>query len=249
MWTIAARELRSLLSSPLAWSILAVMQLISSWNFAKVVELFLRPDIQSRLANEPNAPGITMMIVSSLFSWIGIILLLVMPLLTMRLISEERRNKTLPLLLSAPVSMTGIIMGKFLGLMSFLLIMLAMLMLMPLSLLLGGHLDFGHLAAGLLGTILLLGALAAIGLYISTLTAHPTIAAISTFGVLLFLWMIDWAEYLEEQGGVLTYLSMMNHYQPLLEGIFSTEDVIYYILFITLFLILSIQRLDADRIQ
>ena len=113
MWTIAARELRSLLSSPLAWSILAVMQLISSWKFAQIVELFLRPDIQSRLANEPNAPGITMMVVSSLFSWIGIILLLVMPLLTMRLISEERRNKTLPLLLSAPVSMTGIIMGKF----------------------------------------------------------------------------------------------------------------------------------------
>ena len=133
--------------------------------------------------------------------------------------------------------------------MSFLLIILGMLLLMPLSLLLGGHLDFGHLAAGLLGTILLLGALAAIGLYISTLTAHPTIAAISTFGVLLLLWMIDWTGYTEEQSGVLTYLSLMNHYQTLLEGIFSTEDVIYYLLFMALFLILSIHRLDSDRIQ
>lgn len=249
MWTIAVRELRSLFLSPLAWSILAVMQLLAGWNFAKIVELFLRPEIQSRLANDPNAPGITMMIVDSLFWLIGLVLLLVMPLLTMRLISEERRHKTLPLLLSAPVSMTGIVMGKFLGLMLFLLLVLAMLLLMPLSLLLGGNLDFGHLAAGLLGTILLLGALVAIGLYISTLTANPTIAAISTFGVLFLLWMINLAEYLEEQEGVLTYLSIMNHYQPLLAGIFSTEDVIYYLLIITLFLILSIHRLDSDRFQ
>ena len=249
MWTIAARELRSLLLSPLGWSILAVMQLILSWFFAIEVALFLQPENQSQLANDPNAPGVTMVIVSSLFWWIGIILLLVMPLLTMRLISEERRHKTLPLLLSAPVSMTGIIMGKFLGLMSFLLIILAMLLLLPLSLLLGGNLDFGHLAAGLLGTILFLSAIAAIGLYLSTLTANPTIAAISTFGILLLLWMINWAEYLEEQSGVLTYLSITNHYQPLLEGSFSTEDVIYYLLFTALFLILSIHRLDSDRIQ
>jgi ABC-2 type transport system permease protein len=249
MWSIAARELRSLLLSPLAWSILAVMQIIAGWNFAQIVELFLSPDIQSRLVNDPNAPGITMMIVDSLFWLVGLVLLLVMPLLTMRLISEERRHKTLPLLLSAPVSMTSIIMGKFLGLISFLLIVLAMLLLMPLSLLLGGNLDFGHLAAGLLGTILFISAIAAIGLYLSTLTTNPTIAAISTFGVLLLLWMINLAEYMEEQEGVLTYLSITNHYQPLLSGIFSTEDVIYYLLIIILFLILSIHRLDSDRIQ
>ncbi len=247
MWTIAIRELRSLLLSPLAWSILAAIQVIFGWVFAVLVYLFLRPDVQSSLAHNPNAPGVTVMVVNSLFDWMGIVLLLVMPLLTMRLISEERRNKTLPLLLSAPVPMTSIVMGKFLGLMFFLLIMLAMLLMMPLSLLLGGNLDFGHLAAGILGVILLLGALAAIGLYISTLTDHPTVAAISTFGAVLLLWMIDWAEHTEEQSSVLTYLSITNHYQPLIKGLFNTEDVIYYVLFIALFLILSIHRLDSNR--
>ena len=132
--------------------------------------------------------------------------------------------------------------------MGFFMIMLGMLMLMPLSLLFGGLLDFGQLASGLLGVSLLLGALTALGLYISTLTAQPTVAAISTFGAFLLLWMLDWGGNTEAQNSILSYISITNHYQPLLKGLFSTADVIYYVLFIALFLILSIQRLDADRI-
>lgn len=248
MWTIATRELRSLFLSPLAWSILGVIQFILGWVFAVLVSEFTQPDFQSELANHPDAPGITDLVVSSLFGWIGITLLLVTPLLTMHLISEERRNKTLPLLLSAPIPMTSIILGKYLGLMGFFLIMLAIIMLMPLSLLLGGTLDFGQIASGLVGVTLLLGAFTAIGLYISTLTAYPTVAAIGTFGILLLLWIIDWAENAADQTGVLTYLSITTHYQPLLKGIFNSQDVVYYLLVITLFLILSIQKLDADRI-
>ncbi|RKZ78355.1 MAG: ABC transporter permease [Candidatus Parabeggiatoa sp. nov. 1] len=252
MWTIATRELRSLFLSPLAWSILGAVQVIFGWFFAILVYWFLRPEIQTSLANDPNAPGLTALVVSSLLDWIGIVLLLVSPLLTMRLISEERRNRTWPLLLSAPVSMTSIVLGKFFGLMGFFLIMLGMLMLMPLSLLFGGTLDFGQLASGLLGVILLLGTLTALGLYISTLTTHPTIAAITTFGAFLLLWMLDWGENVGDgQTGILSlaFWSITKHYQPLLKGLFSTADVAYYLLLIVLFLILSIRRLDAERLQ
>jgi len=249
MWMIATRELRSLFFSPLGWSILGAVQIIFGWFFAWLVYFFVRPDVQASLASDPNAPGLTAMVVASLFDWVGIVLLLVTPLLTMRLISEERRNNTLPLLLSAPLSMTSIILGKFLGVMGFFLILVAMLTLMPLSLLLGGNLDFGQLASGLLGIILFLGALSALGLYISTLTAQPTVAAISTFAAFLLLWMFDWAESAGEQSSVLGYLAITKHYQPLLKGFFSTADVVYYVLFIVLFLILSIQRLDANRLQ
>jgi ABC-2 type transport system permease protein len=251
MWIIAARELRSLFLSPLAWSILGAVQVIFGWFFAILVHWFLQLNVQTSLANDPNAPGLTALVVSSLLDWIGIVLLLVSPLLTMRLISEERRNRTLPLLLSAPVSMTSIVLGKFLGLMGFFLIMLGMLMLMPLSLLFGGTLDFGQLASGLLGVILLLGALTALGLYISSLTTHPTIAAITTFGAFLLLWMLDWGENVGEQTGILNlaFWSITKHYQPLLKGLFSTADVVYYLLLIVLFLILSIRRLDAERLQ
>jgi len=252
MWTIAGRELRSLFLSPLAWTILAAVQVILGWFFAVLVYWFIRPDVQASLANEPNAPGLTVMVAGALFDWLGIVLLLVTPLLTMRLVSEERRNKTLPLLLSAPMSMTSIVLGKFLGLMGFFIIMLMMVMLMPLSLLLGGSLDWGQLGSGLLGIILLLGALTALGLYISTLTTHPTVAAISTFAAFLLLWMLDWGEKVgEDQTGVLNlaYWSIIKHYQPLLEGLFSTADVVYYVLLMALFLVLSIYRLDAERFQ
>ncbi len=247
MWIIATRELRSLFLSPLAWSILGVVQFIFGWIFAVLIYWYLQPDLQSQLANHPDAPGLTDIVVVNLFEWVAIVFLLVSPLLTMRLISEERRNKTLPLLLSAPVSMTSIILGKYLGLMGFLFIMLSMIMLMPLSLLLGATLDYGQLLSGLFGVTLLLGAFAAIGLYISTLTEHPTVAAISTFGILLLLWIIDWAGHTGGQSGVFTYLSITNHYQALLRGLFNSQDVIYYVLVITLFLVLSIQKLDADR--
>ncbi|MEZ5670933.1 MAG: hypothetical protein R3E08_00540 [Thiotrichaceae bacterium] len=78
----------------------------------------------------------------------------------------------------------------------------------------------------------MLAAFSAIGLYISTLTAQPTVAAIGTFGILLLLWVIDWAAGTEQESELFTYLSITNHYQALLRGLFNTEDVIYYVLII-----------------
>jgi ABC-2 type transport system permease protein len=244
MFTIAKREFKSLFLSPLAWVIMGVMQTIFGWSFAVLIFNFIQPEVQAHLANDPSAPGLTTMIVGSLFDWIAIVLLLITPLLTMRLVSEERRNKTLALLISAPVSMTEIILGKFLGLMGFFMILLIMLALMPLSLLFGGNIDFGQLTTALLGLILWLGALTALGLYISTLTAYPTVAAFSTFGAFLLLWMIGWAQDV----AVLQYLSFTEHYQSLLKGLINSTDIVYYLLFIVLFLSLSIYRLDAERL-
>ena len=167
----------------------------------------------------------------------------------MRLISEERRNQSLSLLLSAPISMTEIILGKYLGALGFLIILLLLITLMPLSLLLGGNLDIGMLLAGVLGLLLLLASFAALGLFMSTLTNQPIIAAISSFGILILLWVLDMASGTGEQSALFSYLSMMRHYQAMLKGIFSTADLAYYLLFITVFLILSIRRLDAQRLQ
>jgi ABC-2 type transport system permease protein len=177
-------------------------------------------------------------------------MLLVIPLLTMRLVSEERRGQTLSLLLSAPVSMTEIILGKFLGIFTFVLIMLALIAVMPLSLYAGGSLDLGLWAAGLFALILLIASFCSVGLLISTLTAQPAVAAIGTFGLLLMLWILDLASSTgSSSGNVLGYVSMLSHYQKLLQGMFSSTDVFYYLLLIVSSLLLSIRRLDADRLQ
>ncbi|HEY0719627.1 MAG TPA: ABC transporter permease subunit [Gammaproteobacteria bacterium] len=246
---IAARELRSLFLSPLAWSILAVVLFILAFLFLSQLDLYM--SYQAQLAMMESAPGVTESVVAPLFSSATIILLLVVPLITMRLISEERRNRTLPLLFSAPISMTEIVLGKYLGILGFLGIMLGLIVLMPLSLLLAGRLDFGLLLSGLLGLTLMLAAFAAAGLFMSTLTNHPTVAAVASFGLLLLLWVIDWASGLGGEGSsaVFGYLSLQKHYQALLSGLFDSSDVVYYLLFITTFLVLSIRRLDADRLQ
>lgn len=249
IFTIAWRELRTLFLSPLAWSILAVVQLILAYLFLSQLDTYM--SLQSQLLGMPGAPGVTEIVVAPIFGNATIVLLLVVPMLTMRLISEERRAQTMALLFSAPLSMSEIVIGKFLGVMGFLLIMVAMLSLMPLSLLLGGTLDFGLLASALLGLLLLLSCFAAVGLFMSTLTDQPTVAAISSFGVLLMLWIVDWAGSgsTGQVSELFAYISILRHFESLLRGVFDSSDVIYYLLFVTFFIGLSIRRLDADRLQ
>lgn len=248
IFTLAARELRSMFLSPMAWVILAVISGLCAYFFLLYVDIYLQ--LQPRLAAAPNAPGITEVIVVPLFSTAATVLLLVTPLLTMRLISEERRNQTLSLLMSAPVSMSEIILGKFLGVFIFILLLLVPIAVMPLSLFAGGEIDMGLWASGLLGLTLLLASICSIGLYISTLTAQPTVAAVATFGVLLLLWVLNLAGSTgSDGGGALRYLSLLSHYQPLLQGIFSSADIAYYLLLIVGCLVLSVRRLDADRLQ
>jgi ABC-2 type transport system permease protein len=205
--------------------------------------------LQPRLAALQGAPGVSDIVVAPLLGDAAVVLLLITPLVTMRTLSEERRSRTLTLLLSAPVSMTEIILGKYLGVLAFLLILIGMLALMPLSLLAGTDLDLGKLAAGLLGLILVVAAFAAIGLFMSSLTEQPTVAAVTTFGLLLLLWILDWAGNSSlDSSNLLGYLSMLRHYEPLLKGLFTSTDVSYYLLVTTLFLGFSIRRLDATRL-
>ena len=244
---IAGRELKSLFLSPLAWAILGVVMFILGWLFLVQVDQFML--FQSRLASMPNGPGVTDVVVAPMLGDAGVVLLLVAPLITMRLLSEERRSGTLGLLFSAPVSMTEIVLGKYVGAVAFFLIMLALIAVMPLTLLAGTPLDLGKLAAGLLALGLLLSTFAAAGLFISSLTEQPTVAAVGTFGLLLLLWIIDWAGAGRQNiSGVLHYLSLSSHYQSLLKGLVSSTDLAYFLLLIVTFVVLSIRQLDRDRL-
>jgi len=246
MWAIALKDLRSLFLSPLAWVVLAVMQFILARGFIVRVGEFINT-APFRAARE-NAWGVTDAVVvftmgdASLF-------LLILPLMTMRLISDERRNRTLPLLKSAPLTMTQIVFGKFLGISLFNLLITLLVALMPLSLLTGATIDLGKLATGILGLFLMLEAVAAAGLYFSTLTESPTLAAVGTYGLLLFLLLIEAAGAADNEWQVLLdYLSLSEHFIPFLKGIISSRDLGYYGLFIATFLILAVRHLDAERL-
>lgn len=241
---IAANELRRLFVSPLAWIALAVVQLLLAIFFFVMLDQFMTLPAMVQA-------GATNFVGAGLLQVTGIVLLLIAPFLTMRLLSEEYRGGSLKLLLSSPVSLTEIVIGKYLGIYGFMLIMLVMIALMPLSLALGTQLDYGQVAAGLLGLALIMAAFAAVGLFISSLTTHPAVAAISTFAVLFVLWILNLAasNASGHVAAVFSYLSLLKHYNALLQGMFNSVDVVFYLLLTLLFLILTIWRLDSQRLH
>ncbi len=217
---------------------LGVTQLILAYMFLTQIDYYL--SIQPKLIGIPGAPGVTDLVVAPLFGNAAVILLLITPLLTMRVISDERRNKTISLLFSAPISITEIVLGKFMAIFAFLLIILFSIALMPLSLLTVGELDYGKFLACLLAMALLMASFNALGLYMSAIASQPTVAAVASFGALLLLWI---SSHLFE------YISIMRHFDNLLRGLINSTDVFYFVLFIAGFLVLSIRRLDNDRLQ
>lgn len=231
---LAAKELRSLFLSPLAWTTLALLQLLLAWVFLNQVDAFL--GLQPQLALLANPPGVTEMVVTPLFGAAALILLAVTPLLAMRLIAEERRNHTLPLLLSAPISLTSIVAGKFFGLWAFLCLVAALVTVMAASLFSGAPLDGGLLAANLAGLVMLAACYSALGLYFSSLTAHPALAAAAGLGASLGLWLLDIAS--RDLDG-LRILSPLQHFSHLGAGVADTADAAYFVLFTLLFLLLT----------
>jgi ABC-2 type transport system permease protein len=250
IFTIAARELRSLFLSPLAWAIIGVVQFILAWLFAASFQDFLINQ-QPRLHLYSIPVGVTDFVVVPTYHAAAFIMMFTIPLITMRIISEEKRSNSLALLFSAPLSMTEIVLGKYLGVVGFLAVMTLIYSLMPLSILFAGSLDWGLFASALIGSFIMVSACAAIGVFMSSLTAQPTIAAISTFGAILLLWILYMAggNSNTETFNVLSYLSILNHLQAFERGIFNTSDFIYYLLVISIFIVLSIRRLDGDRLQ
>lgn len=248
--TIASRELRSLFLSPMAWVLLALVQGVSAYLFLSQLDFYIQ--IQGQLMGMDNTPGITQLVIAPLFANTAVLGLLLIPLLTMRTISEERRSQSLPLLMSAPVSMSEIILGKLFGLAGFIFTMVMLVTLMPLTLAFSNTLDYGIFFSAALGLLLILVSFAAAGVFISSLTAQPIVAAAGSFFFLLFLWIIDWSGNAGETSAitqVIQYLSILKHYEPMLRGVISSTDMIYYFLFIAGFVILTIRSLDNDRLQ
>ena len=245
IWVIARHELVRLFISPLAWLLLAMVQGLLAWLFIWLVEDFQA--LQQRLLSLDSPPGVSDLIAAPLLQASVWVLLLVVPILTMRIFSEERRSGVLDLLLSAPISMMQIVIGKYLGLLGFLTMLILLIALMPLALGFGANLDIGKLCSGLLGLVLLSAAALAAGLYFSTLTVQPSLAALATLGLLLGLWMIDGPGMDAEN--ILAYLSLRRHYHSFLLGLFDSSDCAYYLLFSVGFLSLTMRRLDNLRLR
>jgi ABC-2 type transport system permease protein len=245
MMALTLKELRLLFLTPRAWLLLGVFQLLLAWLLLIRIEEFLR--LQPRLGAVPGAPGVTELVAAPLIDSAATLFMLVMPLVTMRLFSQEFRDGTVDLLLSSPLSATRIVAGKFLALLALAAAVIFMTALLVLSLEAGTTLDRGTLGSGFLGLALALCAFGAIGLLLSTLSGRPSTAAAATYGCLLLLWLIDLAPVREPHAVGLHWLGPWTHLRPLLRGLVDTADIAYFAILTLACLALAVRRLDNLR--
>jgi ABC-2 type transport system permease protein len=237
---LALREWRSLFAQPATWWILALLQAVFAWFFLARTEYFL--EIQPQLAQLANPPGVTLTVAVPLFNILSLLLMVMTPLFTMRLIAEERRNQTFALLLSAPISSAQIILGKCLGLWLFLLLLVVAAPLMVCTLGLGTQLDSGLIFSNLLGLVLLTLSFVAVGVYFSALTAQPIIAAIGALIVLVGLWLADLLA--TGENAPWHYFSPLHHFQNFNNGLLDSQDAAFFVLFSAVFLILAWRKIQ-----
>ncbi|MEJ1958119.1 MAG: ABC transporter permease subunit [Nitrosomonadales bacterium] len=244
IFTIARKEFSSLFAVPSTWLLLGALQFIFAWFFLARLDAFMQ--VQTQLAQIANAPGATLAVVTPLFGTLALILIMLVPVFTMRLLAEERRNQTLVLLMTAPLSGMHIVLGKFFGLFLFLLLIIASCTLMVLSLAAGTQLDAGLVFVNALGLLLLAASYAALGLYISSLTTQPVVAAIATLAVLFGLWLVEISAV--DSDNAMRMFAPTSHFQSFNIGLLNSADLVYFVVFSAVFLLLTIRRMHNNRI-
>ena len=250
VWPIFKKEMRLYFTSPVAYVVLTIFLVIAGWFFYNIFAFFTLASMQSAMnpamARELN---VTDSVMRPLVSNISVILLLLMPLVTMRLFSEERRSGTIELLLTYPVRDGAVLVGKYLAALALYALMLALTLLYPGIVVYFARLEWGPLVTGYAGLLLMGGTFIAVGIFASSLTENQIVASITTFGILLILWVIGWsADYVGGVWGkVLQHLSLIEHNDNFAKGVLDTKDVIYYLNFIALALFLTLRSLEARR--
>lgn len=246
---IAGKELRGYFASPIGYVIMGFFALLFGFFFYAYLDAFMRQSMQMMGMGGGGSMNVNANLVRPLFGNASVVLLFVIPMITMRTYSEEKRSGTIELLLTSPITDVQIILGKFLGAMGLYVAMLAATLLYIAILFWFGNPDWRPIAAGYLGLLLMGGSFIAVGLLISNLTKNQIVAGTATFGVFLLLWIISW---LGEASGprvqaVLSYLSITEHFDDFAKGIIDTKHMVYYLSFITFGLFLTAKSVDSER--
>jgi ABC-2 type transport system permease protein len=230
--TIAQKELNTYFASPVAYVVTAFFLLVMGYFFYLLLVL----------TSEASMRGV--------FGNMAVILLFVTPFLTMRLLAEEQRMGTIELLLTSPVRDWEVVLGKYLGALAFLLFMLALTLFYPLLLSRVGSPDWGPVATGYLGVLLIGAACLAIGVFASSLSQNQIVTGFIAFAILIIGWLLGAASNAVGGGPVgsaLNYLALNTHFDDFIRGVVDSQHVVYYFILIAVFLFLATRVVEAKR--
>ncbi|RME20712.1 MAG: hypothetical protein D6798_19855 [Deltaproteobacteria bacterium] len=249
---IARRELDQYFATPMGWLCLCGFVLVTGFFFALMTSDYAMQ--ASQAAFDPYSQGqinVNDWLIAPFFGNTAVILLLLCPALSMRLFAEDRRQRSMELLLSSPVSSAQIVLGKYLGALGFLVVMLAATLHYSFILHWLGRPDPGILASNYLATFLMAACFMAVGMLASAFTDNQIVALVVSFGGLLALWVLSWADAIAPSGWgtVLADISMLSHLEQLTKGLLHLQDIVYYLSFIGFFVFATWQRVEAWRWQ
>ena len=249
-WPIFKRELRAYFVSPIAYVVMVMFLAIAGYFFYSSFAFFNFIGFQA-MANPMMARGlnVTEGVLRPLYGNLGVILLFIMPLLTMRLFAEERKQGTIELLLTYPVRDLAAVLAKFAACLAVYTIMLALTGLYPALLIIFARPEVGPILAGYLGLFLLGASFIALGALASSLTENQIIAAAVSFGFLLIFWVIGWSSQFAsgDVGRLLSHLSLLDHFDGFPKGVIDSKDVIFYLSFMVFCLFLTLRSLESQR--
>jgi ABC-2 type transport system permease protein len=246
---IAHKELKSYFSTPIAYVVIGMFALLWGYFFYAMVVIFQQQSLQFAGQEGQPGPSVNQQLIRPLFLNASVIMLFVLPLITMRTYSEEKRSGTIELLLTSPLTDFEIIMGKFLGAMGLYCTMLALTVIHMLLLFSYGNPEWRPVVTGYLGLLLMGGCFISVGLLISSLTKNQIVSGMVTFAVFLLLWVINWiaSSTGPTTQAVLNYLSITDHFDDFTKGIIDTKHLVYYVSVIAFGLFLTARSVDTER--
>jgi ABC-2 type transport system permease protein len=250
IWSLIKKEVRAYFSSPIAYVVIAGFLLLVGYFFYSLVSWFNAAAMQ--MAQNPyyaQQVNINEMVFSPLFHNMTIILVLVAPLLTMRLLAEEKKTGTDELLFTSPLSVGEIVLGKYAAALVMLTIMLALTALLSIFAFAYGNPELAPWLTGYFGLFLTGALFIAIGLFFSSLTENQIVAAFLTVVTLLLLLVLNWVTSSGSGGwrSVLGYLSFSDHFGDMARGILDTKDLVYYLTFSFFSLFLAHSVIQSRR--
>jgi ABC-2 type transport system permease protein len=246
---IAGRELRSYFASPIAYVVIGFFALVFGWMYLGVMTWFVQQGMQMGMGMGPQNLNVNQQMIRPLLLNVTVVLLFLLPLVTMRTYSEEKRLGTMELLLTSPLTDVQIILGKFLGALALFAVMLAITMIHFGLLFLFGRPEWKPLLTAYVGLLLFGASFISLGLFISSLTRNQIVAGAATFAVFLLLWIIDWigSAFGPTVESVTKYLSMTGHLDDFIKGVIDTKHLVYYVSFIAFGLFLTARSVDSER--
>lgn len=245
---IANRELRSYFSTPLGWLVLTGFLVLTAMFWMSMVTTYIQQE--NDLVYNPEAAAqlnFTDHLLPPFFGNTAVILLMLSPALSMGLFAEEYRRHTMELLHTSPISGAEVVLGKFLGALGFVAVLLLASTHMPLSTLYFGNPDLAVIVTGYAGLLLLSGAMIAMGMLFSAMTNKQLVAMVLTFSAGLVLWILPWMATDGDPNNVLAQLSVMTHLEAILAGAVRLSDLVWFAGFISVFLLATLQQLESYR--